>query len=237
MSTLSTQSIGAGFAQNNLTADAASSSTNKNAGSLMNMNSFLTLFTTQLQYQDPNNPLESHELSAQLAQFSTVEKLSQIQTLLEGQQSYLTSINTAQMVDVLGKQVVGSDNSLQLKDGEISNGRYALQASAAAVTVKIYNDQSQLVRTMSIGAQNPGSYDIAWDGQNDAGEKMKDGIYRFDVQAADSKGVSLKVTKSISGEASSFRVENGSPFLILNGTDGIKLSIASVLEVNDIAYI
>lgn len=237
MASVDTQPISSGFARNSVYADtsnaSSSSSTSGTSSSTFDMNSFLTMFTTQLKYQDPTNPLESYELAAQLAQFSTVEQLTQINSQLEEQEVILTAINNAQMVDILGNDVVGSDDTIQLKDGQISRGHYEL-ADSATVTVKIYNDQDQLVRTMSVGAQEAGRYDVQWDGRSDAGEEMGDGNYYFDIEAVDAEGISVDVTETISGRASALRMEDGVAYLLLNSADGVKLPISAVIEVDDV---
>lgn len=226
MAGLSTQSVGGGFAQNGMNG----ASNTKSAQ--MDMNSFLVMFTTQLKYQDPTNPLESHELAAQLAQFTSVEKLTQINSRLQEQQEYLASINSAQMVGVLGKDVVGSDNTLQLKDGQVSKGSYQVDVPAE-VTVKIYDEGGNLIRTMAMGVREAGKHDVGWDGRSDAGETMSAGFYHFDIEALDAEGNLINAAKSISGKASAFRMENGLPFLTLGSATGIKLPISSVVEVRE----
>lgn len=199
----------------------------------MNMNSFLTMFTTQLQYQDPTNPLQSYELAAQLAQFSTVSELSQIQQTMQTQQSYLSSMSNALMVNTIGKEVVGQDDSIQLQDGQLSKGSYTLSAPATGVTVKITDSNGNPVRTMQIGQQDAGSYDLSWDGLDDSGNAAPNGTYHFDVQAMGSDGNAMDIQKTISGNVTAFRVESGVPYLILGGANGIKLPISQIMEVDE----
>ncbi|MGV8074044.1 MAG: flagellar hook assembly protein FlgD [Syntrophobacteraceae bacterium] len=231
MASVATQSLNGGFASGAIS-NTASATSGTSAGSLLNMNSFLTMFTTQLKYQDPSNPLESYELSAQLAQFSTVEQLAQISSQLKNQQMLLTAVNNAQMMDALGKEVVGSYDALQVKDGSISKGSYQLSAPAD-VTVRIYDDQGNQVRTISMGSQEAAQYSVTWDGKNDSGETMGDGSYTFDVSALDTQGNSVDVTKSISGRACAFRVEDGAPYLVLDNTSGVKLPVSAIVEVDE----
>jgi len=199
----------------------------------MDMTAFLRMFTTQLQYQDPTNPLESYELAAQLAQFSTVAELTDIDSNLVKQQSLLTGISNAQMIEDLGKQVTGVGDSLQLKGGSTSSAHYELNASASQATVKIYDDQNQLLRTMEVGQQSAGRYDINWDGLDDSGKAVADGNYHFDVEAVDATGNAVDVTKTISGKVISCRVDNGIGYLVLDNSNGIKLANSAVIEVAD----
>jgi flagellar basal-body rod modification protein FlgD len=202
-----------------------SSSTSK-----LDMNAFLTMFLTQLKYQDPTNPLESYELAAQLAQFSSVEKLTEVNSNMVKLQSYLMSLNNAQMVEMVGKQVVGRSNTLQVASGKSCSANYQLDVPAK-VSVKIYDENNALVRTMNVGSKSAGKYQIDWDGCNDAGKKVNDGLYTFRLDAVDGNGNQLDITTTVSGLVYSFRLEQGSAYLILNGPDGIKIPAGDVIEV------
>jgi flagellar basal-body rod modification protein FlgD len=230
MSAIETQALNRPFAmeatQNTTTAGTGQA----NAYNQLGMNSFLTMFTTQLKYQDPTNPLESYELAAQLAQFSSVEKLTELNNNMKEVQSYLASLTNAQMINLIGKDVTGPNGTLQVKDGQATSAAYKLNA-AADVTVKIYDEDNVLVRTIKLGPQDAGSHEIKWDGCNDAGEKVAAGYYTSKVEAVDSDGKKLDIQPTIHGTVYSFRLEQGIPYLILNGPDGIRLPISEVQEV------
>ncbi len=217
-----------------------SSSTSNVSGStsqskLMDMNAFLRMFTTQLQHQDPTNPLESYELSAQLAQFSTVEKLTDISSKLEAQQKYLESLTNTQMVQMIGKEIIGSYDGLQVSDGSVSKGYYELPSQAASVTVKVYSESGALVRTLNMGAKDAGTYDIDWNGKDESGNTLPNGTYRFDVVPLASDGSTLEVNEFVKGTAYAFRMVNGVGHLVLGGADGLLLPAASVSEVHNIS--
>jgi flagellar basal-body rod modification protein FlgD len=197
----------------------------------LDMNAFLTMFLTQLKYQDPTNPLQSYELAAQLAQFSSVEKLTQANTNLVKLQSYLSSLNNAEMVGLVGKHVVGQASTLQVSSGKATPADYQLDVPANNVSVKIYDENNALVRSMTMGAQAAGKYQINWDGYNDAGKQVSDGLYSFKIDAVDGNGNQLDATSTITGLVHSFRLEQGSPYLILNAPGGIKLPAGDIIEV------
>jgi flagellar basal-body rod modification protein FlgD len=196
----------------------------------LGMGNFLTLFTTQLKYQDPSSPLQSHELAAQLAQFSTVEQLTTLNTNMKEVQAYLASISNAQMINLIGKEVVGTDSTLRLTDGKISNASYET-AAPADVTVSIYNEDGVLVRTISAGQQAAGKHQVTWDGRNNTGQKLANGNYTFKVEAVGADGNQVDVKSTIRGTVYSFRLEDGIPYLVLGGADGIKLPVNEVQEI------
>jgi flagellar basal-body rod modification protein FlgD len=230
MSSIETQALNRPFAMEATQNTAAAGPGQANPYNQLGMNSFLTMFTTQLRYQDPTNPMESYELAAQLAQFSSVEKLTELNNNTKEMQSYLASLTNAQMINLIGKEVVGLNSTLQVKADKVSNASYQLNA-ASDVTVKIYNADNVLVRTITVGPQAAGSHDINWDGRNDAGEKVAEGFYTTKVEAVDGDGKKLDIKPTIHGTVYSFRLEQGIPYFILNGPDGIRLPISEVQEV------
>ena len=196
----------------------------------LGMGNFLQLFTTQLKYQDPSSPLQSHELAAQLAQFSTVEQLSTLNASMKEVQAYLASISNAQMINLIGKEVVATDSLLRLTDGKISNASYQT-AAPADVTVGIYNAEGVLVRTLSAGQQAAGTHQLTWDGRNNNGAKLPNGNYIYKVEAVGADGNQVETKSTIRGTVYSFRLEEGVPYLTLGGADGIKLPVNEVQEV------
>jgi flagellar basal-body rod modification protein FlgD len=199
----------------------------------LDMNAFLRMFTTQLKYQDPTNPLESYELAAQLAQFSTVEKLTDISVKLEEQKQYLVSLTNTQMVQMIGKEVTGAYDGILVDDGSVSKAYYELPSQAANVSVKIYTEGGTLVRTLTVGAQNPGRHDVNWDGKDESGKTVPTGTYRFDVEPLTADGSPLDVSEFVTGTAFAFRMVNGVGYLVLGGENGLLLPSATVTEVQN----
>lgn len=214
-------------------ATSTSAASQSAATQTLDMNAFLEMFMTQLKYQDPTNPLESYELAAQLAQFSTVEQLTALNESITDQQDLLLSINYGQMVNMVGKEIVGLDNSLQLTNGETNRAAYKLESAAEKVTIKITDSQGGVVRTITLGAQEAGQFDVEWDGLDDAGDEMPDGTYKFTVEAEDASGNSIEATEVLIDKVYAFRFDSGTPYLILGGEDGVKLPIGAVLEVHE----
>jgi len=201
-------------------------------GQQLNENDFLTLFTTQLKYQDPTNPMQSYELASQLAQFTSVEQLTQLNSSFTKLQSSMTASTNAQMMNMIGKQVSGTSTSLQWKDGQSSTLSYQLDASSN-VQATITDSSGNTVRTMSLGSQAAGSHAFTWDGKNNSGKTMAAGNYTCKLQSTDAKGNAADISTTASGQVYSFRLENGNPYLILNGADGVKLAVSDISEVTN----
>jgi len=225
----------------NDTTAASSIATAKNNdifSSKLDGNAFLTLFLTQLQYQDPTNPMESYEMAAQLAQFSSVEKLAGIGASLEELRSSIASLANAQMIDLIGKQVVAQANTLQVTGGTASNAAYSFDLDAGStgnVTIAIADENGNIVRTKALTSQAGGEYRVDWDGLDDAGNKVPDGPYTFAVKATDSGGNALNVTSTITGTAYSYRLDATTPYLVLDGPDGVKVPIGNLTEITQVS--
>jgi len=197
-------------------------------------NAFLTLFLTQLQYQDPTNPMESYEMAAQLAQFSSVERLAGINSSLSRLESALSSLGNSQMVGLIGKEVVAQSNTLRVTDGTASEATYSFDLASgdpATVTITISDENGSVVRTKTLTGQAGGDHKVAWDGLDDAGNKAPDGSYIFAVKAYDSIGNALDVTSTVTGLAYSYRLDQTSPYLILDGPGGVRVPTGNILAI------
>lgn len=219
----------------NISSSAAATVTNKN--SLSNMDSFLTLFCTQLQYQDPNNPMESYELSSQLAQFSSVEQLSAINSNMAALQDYVASLNNSQLLDLVGKKIVAENGALPVSGGETSSVSYTLPTAGDgaskqyAVTVQIADSSGKAVRTIDVGTQSSGDFSYKWDGKNDSGGTVEDGSYTCTISATDSNGNVNSISGRIEGTVGSIALKNGVAYLVLEGASGVQIPVSEVTQV------
>lgn len=147
---------------------------------------FLRLLVTQLQSQDPTNPVENENFIAQLAQFTTLEQATNTNELLNtliGQNTQRTQFD---LVNLLGHEVVTNGNTVNLKtDGEVPLS-YALSGNAQQVNIEILGPNGQILRTLNPeGAQATGGHHILWDGKNEGGDVLPAGVYEFRVKAVD----------------------------------------------------
>ncbi len=213
--------------QDALAASAASTLGGKN---LSDMNAFLMLFTTQLQHQDPTNPMAAYEMAAQLAQFSTVEKLTQVHAQLQAQQNYLISINNSMGVQLLGKTVVALDNRLQLKDGTVSRAGFSL-GNGAQVEVTITDSSGKTVRTLSLGSVEAGRHEFTWDAKDNQGKSVPNGTYTFTVKATSSSGESVPVQPLVLGQVCGFVMEEGVNYVVLEQQGGLRVPVSFITSI------
>lgn len=175
---------------------------------------FLTLLIAELEHQDPMQPMDSSEFTAQLAQFSSVEQLYGIKEIVSDVQQRLASQGEQNPVDLIGKTVTAADDTVVLQGGEVRCGHYTLP-QPADVTVQIYNSQGVRVRTLFLEDQPAGEHAIAWDGTDDNRHKLGSGTYRFEVSARNAKGQAVGVDSYATGEVTGITYAYGEPRLIM----------------------
>jgi flagellar basal-body rod modification protein FlgD len=164
---------------------------------------FLELLMIQLQYQDPLSPMDSQEFSAQLAQFSQLEQITQMnQNLSASMQTNLLlaqSVNNVMATNMIGQSVVAFGNEVELIDGQEADINYELSGSAQTVTIEIKNENGVVVRTIEASGQSSGDQQVVWDGLDDDGNELADGIYTYSVTAKTAGDVDVAVTTFTSG--------------------------------------
>ncbi len=143
---------------------------------------FMTLLVTQMQNQDPLNPMDNAELTSQLAQINQVKGMDSLNSTLEKLLGSYSDSLAMQSSSMVGKNVLAAGNSLPLG----ANGAMAglkLDADADQVNIIISDANGVKVAQESLGAQKAGVIDFAWDGKDGNGNKLNDGNYQFSVQA------------------------------------------------------
>lgn len=169
---------------------------------------FLTLLVTQLQNQDPLNPMENAELTTQLAQMSTVEGINKLNdnfnTLLSGYKASQT-LQAAALID----RTVLVDGDLLALGTAGAAGRIDLESGADSVRVRITDSDGLMVRVLDLGRQPAGELDFSWDGTDEAGNALDTGEYRYSVDAT-SNGGKVDLTQYALGQVSSVALNDGS---------------------------
>ncbi|MGA2331481.1 MAG: flagellar hook capping FlgD N-terminal domain-containing protein [Syntrophales bacterium] len=178
---------------------------------VLGQDDFLKMLIAQLQNQDPLNPLQGADFAAQLAQFSSLDQLTQINTQLSTLASSLSSANNSQVVGLIGDEVVANGNSITVS-GATTNLAYNLSQNASQGTIKISDSQGNLVQTLTFGSQQAGSNTINWDTSS-----VQPGTYTFTVSATDSTGNPVTASTMTTGLVTGVTYQNGVPYLSVNG--------------------
>ncbi len=204
----------------------------KETDEALGKNAFLTMMVAQLKNQDPMNPLDGTDFTAQLAQFSGLEQQVNMNDNLKS----LLAVNQASkdednIFDYIGKEVVSNGNPISLTGGELaSGGNYTLK-EPAMVSVMVYNAQGGLVKEMSSGTDliAAGRQKIAWDGTDGEGSHLADGKYTYKIIARSVSGNYADVSTTERGMVEGVTREGGRSYLLVNGRKVAPESVATVV--------
>jgi flagellar basal-body rod modification protein FlgD len=144
---------------------------------------FLKLLVTQLNNQDPLNPLDNAQLTSQLAQMSTVSGIEKLNGAVQSLLAQSGSGQVLQSAALIGRTVLVPGQELAIKDGAATQFGVDLAGAADSVKVSVKNAAGDTVRTFDLGALPPGVKMVDWDGKTDTGTTAPDGAYTLGVTA------------------------------------------------------
>ncbi|OPZ15891.1 MAG: Basal-body rod modification protein FlgD [candidate division BRC1 bacterium ADurb.BinA364] len=198
------------------------------SGANMGKQDFLLLLIEQMKAQDPLNPQDPSEFTAQLAQFSSLEQLYNLGDSLQTLSMLSASVNNMAAGNFLGREVLVQGSNIYLQEGGASALRYNLGAEAASVRIDIYNASGAKVRTIDLGPQQSGEGRFVWDGEMTAGGKAPDGVYTASITATGANGDPLYAATRMTGRVTGVVYQNGVTYLDLSGQ---LVPIAEVMEI------
>jgi flagellar basal-body rod modification protein FlgD len=212
--------------------DSAQSGVNQQSYSkakdVLGKDQFMTLLVTQLQNQDPLNPMDSTGFTSQLAQFSSLEQLQNVNSNLSHLSVTQASLNNAQAVSFIGKTVISSGSEFSVRNGIADSICFSLKNDAVAVKIGIYDAAGNFVGTVEKSQMVAGEQTVNWDGLDKDGNKVSDGKYSFEVLAVDTGNETVGVNTYSSGEVTGVNYKNGSVYLLANQ---IEIPLSSVISV------
>lgn len=189
---------------------------------------FLRLLTTQLQNQDPTNPVSNEEFVAQLAQFSSLEELQTISSQQESLYLVSASINNASMANLLGKEVVARSDTFHYDGTGTQAVWFDADSAATDGTLTISDEAGDVVWTGDLGSLSEGEQSYAWDGTDTSGAPLAAGDYTFSVTATDSTGESVEVTGLIRGTIDEMDFASGSA---TPSVDGVPIEVGDIVRL------
>ena len=199
-------------------------------GGAMGKNEFLKMLIAQLQNQDPLNPMQGDQMAAQLAQFSSLEQLQQINATLTDQQSsqgsLLGAIQSGAAINTIGHSVVALGNQVQVGGTNGASSVTADIAGAGAGTLHVYNSAGVEVGTRSLGAVAAGSKQTFALG--DATKGLADGTYTYSIDVKDASGKAVNVQTYMGGRVDG--ISTSSTGLVLT-SGGLIIPYANVVQV------
>jgi len=190
---------------------------------------FLKLLVTQLQNQDPLNPLDNAEVTTQLAQISTVTGINQLNDTMSALGAAMSVSQVMQAASLVGHDVVVSGNNVDIASDGTAQGGIELAGAADHVMVTVSDDAGNVVRTMDLGAQKAGDQFFTWDGKNDTGAAVPAGHYTFSATAtAGGKAVTFDTLMTVRVEG----VVSTSAGAMLQLPGGSQIDFADIKQIH-----
>ena len=210
----------------------SSSSSSSDLSSLnYNFQEFLTLFTTQLQNQDPTNPMDTTQMTNQLAMFSQVEQQAGTNSRLDKLIAAQPTSGLGSAVGYLGKTIQANGDQVALSGGTAEIA-YQMPATATSVKIDVLDSSGSLVTTISgdQASATPGMHQYTWNGTDSSGNTVPDGAYSVTITADDGSGTSsvipvARTTGKVTG------VESDSSGNTVLDLGGIQVKMSDVLAV------
>jgi flagellar basal-body rod modification protein FlgD len=182
----------------------------------------------QLQNQDPLSPAKGEDFIAQLAQFSSVEGIQNINSGIDELATAFRSSQALEASSLVGRQVQVSTDTATLSSSGPVRGTIDLATSVSNLQLFIEGPDGQLVKTQSFGSSNSsGELDFSWDGSDDSGLRVDNGQYRIRATAL-VDGVSTDLPVAVGANVNSVTIgQNDSMILNIEGVGAVPLSEVS----------
>jgi len=194
---------------------------------------FLRLLTVQLQYQDPLDPLKNTEFIAQMAQFSSLEQLQNMNQSLGENLGVEAKLNTAFQnnlaTSLIGREVEIPTSEIEFDGNTSSDLSYLLDEGAQTARLSILDARGSLVREIELDASSRYGT-VAWDGKSEAGDEVPPGAYLAVIQAEDAGGSSVESQLLKSARVQAVRYVGGEARILAAGREYALEKLSGVRE-------
>jgi flagellar basal-body rod modification protein FlgD len=179
-----------------------------------NFQSFLELLTTQLQNQNPLDPLDTNQFTQQLVEFAGVQEQLNTNDSLSTLVSLQQTAQATQALTFVGKTAIVNGSTAAVTN---SSATWELNVpSNANVTVNIANSSGQTVFTQTL-PESAGNQAFTWNGIGSDGTKWPDGQYTLTASTTDGSGNSVGIATQVAGVVSGVNLTQTPPLLVING--------------------
>jgi flagellar basal-body rod modification protein FlgD len=190
---------------------------------------FLRLLVTQLKNQDPLNPMQADQMAAQLAQFSSLEQLINLNNSLESQtiffESMAEAVGSMSAFGALGRDVLAVGDRVVVPEDGGAEVTFVVGGTGGSAVLRIFDESGQQVGTRELGSVGGGKQTVELGA---AGDSLKAGVYTYSIEVNDSAGNPVQVQTLVTGRIDGVRYGSGGPILI---SGPLTIPIGSVLEI------
>jgi flagellar basal-body rod modification protein FlgD len=194
----------------------------------MGKDEFLKLLSFQLQNQDPMNPMEQSKFTGELAQFSQLEQLSNLNKKFDDMNKTQGLQDKFYAASFVGKKVVTNGSTLNLKNsGDPGDVLFKLDGDASKVMIRILDEKNNVMGEIWKEGMSYGSHQVSWDGVALDGSPAVKGTYKAQVKAWDNMGNEVGTKTEATGVVQSVTFDEGEPVLTVNGQKVYLRDVAS----------
>lgn len=184
----------------------------------MGKDEFMKLLTFQLQNQDPMNPMDQSKITGELAQFSQLEQLSNLNKKFDEGNKTQGMQDKFYAASFVGKKIVTTGSTLNLKEsGDAGDVLFKLEGDASKVMVRIFDEKNNVSGEIWKDGMSQGSHQVTWDGVALDGTPAVKGAYKIQVKAWDEMGNEIGTRTEATGVVQSVTFDQGEPVLTVNG--------------------
>ncbi|MFL9917718.1 flagellar hook assembly protein FlgD [Paraburkholderia fungorum] len=212
--------------------NSASSATGSTSGTSATdlQTTFLQLLVAQLQNQDPTNPMDSSQMTSQLAQINTVSGISQLNTTLSSLATQMSAGQQSQAALLIGSSVLAPGSSITVASGKTTEFGVQLANAASDMQVVVKNSAGKIVNTIDLGAQAAGTVPVSWNPVDSTGAALPDGTYTISATGTVNGAAGTGVTLTQATVQSVVQGSGGAPGLVLSNGNTVALtSVAAIL--------
>lgn len=196
--------------------------TKKTASDGMGQADFLRLMTEQMKNQDPLNPLKGAEFLGQLAQFSTVQGIENMQQAMNAMASVMENDQSLRAATLVGRDALVETGTVQLQAGAGASGEVVATGSGP-IQMEVLDAAGQVVRRIGVNATGSGPASFNWDGRDEGGSEVAAGTYTFRASSGSGKG-SEALAVRLAARIDSVSIEPQGLVLNLAGLGSLPLS-------------
>ncbi len=197
----------------------------------MGKDGFIKLLSHQLSNQDPMNPMDQKDFAADLAQFSQLEQMTNMNATLKEQNQNANAEKQFYGASFLGKKVVTRGTSLKYNGVDRATVPFSLPRDATKVIVRIVDEKNQLVQQLEYDRMNKGAQTVEWDGIATDNAPAQKGDYQIQVYAWDEGMQPFAGETKSSGLVTGVTFENGETILKVDGKKSIFLRDVESFEM------
>lgn len=203
------QKIGTGFSDQKL-----SGKKNKNE---LGKDDFMKLMSAQLKHQDPMSPLKNEQMAAQLAQFSALEQMVNVNTNLEKMAAGQKPQENVLAASLIGKKIMTDSSRFKFEKGTQPEVKFELPNDAESVVISMVDAKGEVVKNFELANMAKGPQAIRWDGKNDKNLEVAPGEYSYKVSANAPGGAPMQINMSTAGLVTGVSFEGGKALLMVEG--------------------